>query len=141
VTTFEIGDKVRLLPTSPYYQDGKRQLPPDTVGIVTRVSVAWISIEWDGGSNAYGLADLELVNNVKENNNMATVYDVMNLELDADTQLLRREGIEESSGALSSNGIALLTRILYQENKKAVVTKVKEIVADRKANAVDDSEE
>lgn len=83
----------------------------------------------------------ELVNNVKENNNMATVNDVMNLELDADTQLLRQESIENNTGALTTTGQEVLLRTLYLANRKAVVAKVKEIVAARKAGAVTDDED
>lgn len=72
---------------------------------------------------------------------MATVKDVMNLELDADTQLLRRENIEDTTGALTGTGASILMRILYVANRKAVIAKTKEIVAARKANAAIDDDE
>lgn len=95
---------------------------------------------WDDGYTFGSLSEDNIINlaeSAKENKKMASAIEIMNLELDADTQLLRREGIEDSCGALTTTGLAVLNRVLYLENKKAIVAKVKEAVAARKAVGAD----
>lgn len=68
---------------------------------------------------------------------MNTLNKIENLELDADTQLLRKYGVEDSAGTLTSTGKDVLLRVLYLANKAAVVAKLKAVEAAETDTATD----
>ena len=94
--------------------------------------------KWEDGDTFGSLTEDNII---LENNHMISATQVMNLELDADTQLLRAQGIEASDGSLTSLGKDVLMRVLYLANRDAVIAKVKEAVAAQKAQTADEDDE
>jgi hypothetical protein len=135
VATFRVGDRVECV-------DPAWGLVEGQVYTVIGLSGSYLHVEENSDYNNLPrdllTSRFKLI--TKETNNMASINEAMNLELDADTQLLRRESIENADGSLTVTGEAILKRVLYLDNRKAVIAKVKEIVAARKAVGEDEEE-
>ena len=134
---YQAGDKVRFKDYSTF-GDWKQH----------EGEVATLTYQSDFGSKWHGkwadgdtFGSLPEDNIILENDTMISATQVMNLELDADTQLLRAQGIEASDGSLTSLGKDVLMRVLYLANRDAVIAKVKEAVAAQKAQTADEDDE
>lgn len=73
VGDFQVGDKVKILPTSRWYGLGDGN-PTDEVGVVFQVDKGLITVQWKNGKNYYNPYDLEYIPSVeKEKKEVATI--------------------------------------------------------------------
>lgn len=128
---FKVGDTVRALENSSDICSGK-------IYTINRASTPTTCFFKDdvGYQRQRVASNYELITS-QENNNMDTLHKIENLELDADTQLLRKYGIEDNTGTLTATGKDALLRVLYLANKAAVVAKLKAVEAAEADTATD----
>lgn len=77
-------------------------------------------------NNGLFMSRFELITS-QENENMDTLNKLQNMELSPETRLLREYSILDTEGNLTTTGKDVLLHMLFNENEKKIVAKLKEV--------------
>lgn len=91
-------------------------------------AVGWVPVPYHGG---YGWIR-ETTTTTKEEPEMSVSSKIKELSLNADDKLLREYGVVDDDGDLTCEGKRVLENLLFEENKAAIVAKLKEVKASEK---------
>lgn len=127
---FKVGDEVKIIAWHGANSHSARKF----IGCISRIKRFHLD-GYDleiGTPGAYWTDnELEIVTG-KENKFMSIVSKIKELALDADTKLLKKYNVIDEARELTEEGKEVLLQHLFEQNKDAIVAKLKEVDADEK---------
>lgn len=128
---FSIGDEVKIAEWH-----GRSSNPAKRfVGRTSKIRCSYrdgYKLELDTPGAYWTDRELRLITTTKETKPMNVLAKIKELALDADTKLLKKYHIIDEARELTEEGKEVLLNHLFEQNKAAIVAKVKDVDADEK---------